>query len=113
MTTHIVGKPFEFNGRTLDAGERVDASGWRNREALVKGRFLRETADGTPMRFAVVCKPFSGLESGALVDTATWPNTDALVACRFIRAATDAELDQATAPPVDAVPAGGKKGRGR
>jgi hypothetical protein len=40
IKTHIVLRPFNAGNKQLKAGERVDASGWRNLNALVNTRYL-------------------------------------------------------------------------
>lgn len=42
MNTHVVTRPFEGPaGRQFEAGEKVDASDWRNTAMLVEQRRLR------------------------------------------------------------------------
>lgn len=111
-TDYIVAKPFAGPEGMLDPGTRVDASGWRNVDTLVRGRFLRACEDtGPPARFAIVCKPFlhegALLESGTLVDLDGWRNVEPLIASRFLREATDADLDRATRPPLVLDPGSG------
>jgi len=40
MTTHVVVRPFDADGRRLDTGTRVDASAWRNTRLLVEQGYL-------------------------------------------------------------------------
>jgi hypothetical protein len=42
MNTHVVSKSFEGEGgRKYEAGEMVEASGWRNTTLMVTHRYLR------------------------------------------------------------------------
>ena len=47
MLQFVVQKSFEgAEGRVFQTGELVDAENWRNRESLIRGRYLRvATAD--------------------------------------------------------------------
>ena len=40
--THVVVRPFDANGKTLEAGALVDASMWKNVEKLVAVKYLRQ-----------------------------------------------------------------------
>ncbi len=44
MLTHVVVRSFPGPGGNLSAGTKVDASGWRNAETLVRRRYLRPVA---------------------------------------------------------------------
>lgn len=39
--THIVLRPFQAEGRDLEIGAPVDASGWRNTARLVETKYMR------------------------------------------------------------------------
>lgn len=45
LYTHIVLRPFEAGGDTMDVGQAVDASEWKNTERMVNTKYLRPIND--------------------------------------------------------------------
>lgn len=62
---YIVLKPLEADGKELQSGDVIDASGWRNREALVALRYISpapeasETKPAAPKKVAAPRKTSS------------------------------------------------------
>lgn len=50
IATHIVIHPFDSNGKRLENGTPVDASGWKNTEKLVACKYLRPINPGDRVR---------------------------------------------------------------
>ena len=46
IVTHVVLRPFQVKGKTLEVGTPVDASQWKNTEGLVNTKYLRPAHDG-------------------------------------------------------------------
>jgi len=104
---YIVAREFrDEHGRLLTIGEPVAAEHWRNRDTLIRSRYLRAVGEavGAPARFAVVTREFSHngglLRPGTVVDLTGWRNVDTLIAARYLRVANDADLGQAPTPPL-------------
>lgn len=56
LITHVVARPFSTAGRSLTAGTKVNASSWKNTDALVTSGYLRPATDADKVETPVPAK---------------------------------------------------------